>query len=138
MVAICATFFSFGSAGPVWLCVRADGSLSLKANTGAPCKSGCCGGESDDHEENNEENALTAVSVPDNCCLDIPLGLDGKSQVTRPTQVPKTDSFPASAQTEAICTQPIQIVAEFSLLTQSQPPGSSSSSFLIRTVVLLI
>lgn len=129
MAAICAVFFSSGSTGPVWLCVRADGLVGLKAYAAAPCES-ACSGESDDHDE----NVPVAVSVLDNCCLDIPIGLDGKPQPAKPTRPRKTHSSPAPKHAAALCTRSVPTAAEFGLLTQSQPPGSSRLSFLIRTV----
>ena len=133
MAAICAVFCSSVSTGPVWLCVRADGLVDLKANAEAPCES-ACSGESDDQDA----NVPVADSVPDNCCLDIPIGLDGKHQPAQPTRPQKADSSPAATQMAALCTLSVPTAAEFGLLTQSQPPGSSRLSFLIRTVVLLI
>ena len=129
---VCAVFFSSGST-PVWLCVRTDGLFALKANAEAPCES-ACSGESDDQDA----NVPVADSVPDNCCLDIPIGLDGKHQPAQPTRPQKADSSPAATQMAALCTLSVPTAAEFGLLTQSQPPGSSRLSFLIRTVVLLI
>ena len=124
---ICAVFFSSGPAGPIWLCVRADGFISLKADPEAPC-------ESDDHDQ----DVPVAASVPDNCCLDIPIGLNGKLQLAKPTRPRKADSFPAPAQTAALWTRSVPTAAELGLPTQSQPPRSSHLSILIRTVVLLI
>ncbi len=133
MAVICAVFFSFGPTGPVWLCIRADGLISLKADAEAPCES-ACSDESDDHGE----NVPVAVSVPDDCCLDIPIGFDGKPQPAKLTRPRKADSSPAPAQTAAICTLSVPGEAEFSLLTQSQSSGLSHFPFMIRTVVLLI
>jgi len=133
MAAIYAVLFSSGPAGSVWLCGRADGLIGLKANAGAPCES-ACSGESDDHDE----DVPVAVSVPGNCCVDIPIGLDGKPQPARPTRPRKAGSSPAPAQKAALHTRSVPTAAEFALLTESQPPGSSRLSFLIRTVVLLI
>ena len=132
-VVICAVFFSSGSAGPVWLCVRADGLVGLKANAEAPCES-ACSGESDDHHE----NVPVAVSVPDDCCLDIPIGLGGKPQPAKPARPQKADPSPAPTQTAALCTLSVPTAGEFAPLTRSRPPGSSHISDMIRTVVLLI
>jgi len=126
MAAICAIFFSFGSVG---LCVRGEGLTGLKANAEAPCESaGFC--ELDDHEE--------SVPVPENCCLGTPIGLDGKPQLAKQTRPRKTDSYSALMQTASLCTRSLPTAAEFGLLIQSQPSGSSGLSFLIRTVVLLL
>ncbi len=133
MAAICAVFFSSGSIGPVWLCVPANGLIGLKANAEAPCES-ACSGKSDDQYE----NVLVAVSAPDNCCLDIPIGLDGKGRLAKLPRPRKADSSPTPTQTAALCTRSVPTAAEFGLPTQSQPPGSSRLSLLIRTVVLLI
>ncbi len=133
MAAICAVFFSSGSTGPVWLCVRADGLIGLKANTEAPCES-ACSGESDDQYE----NVPVAVSAPDDCCLDIPIGFDGEPRTAKLTRPRKADSSPAPTQTASLCTQSVPTAAEFGLPNQPQPPGSSRLSLLIRTVVLLI
>jgi|ETNmetMinimDraft_26_1059896.scaffolds.fasta_scaffold22175_2 hypothetical protein len=130
---ICAVFFSSGSAGPVWLCIRADGLIGLKANTEARCES-VCSGESHDHDE----KVSVAVSVPDNCCLDIPISLDGKRQPAKPARPRTADFSPAPTQTAALRIRSVPTAAEFGLLTQSRPPGSSHLSFMIRTVVLLI
>jgi len=129
MAAICAVFFTCGPTGSVLLCVRADGLTGLKANTEAPCESACFG-ELDDQEEN--------VPIPDNCCLDVPIGLDGKPQLAKQTRPRKADSYSALMQTAALCARSLPTAAEFGLLIQSQPSGSSGLSFLIRTVVLLL
>ena len=129
-VVICAVFFSSGSAGPVWLCVRADGLVGLKANAEAPCES-ACSGELDGHDE----NVPVGVSAPDDCCLDIPIGLGGKPQPARPQ---KADPSPAPTRTAALCTLSVPTGGEFGLLTRSHPPGLSRLSDMIRTVVLLI
>ncbi len=133
MAVICAVFFSSGSIGPVWLCVPANGLIGLKANAETPCKS-ACSGESDDQYE----NVAVAVSAPDNCCLDIPIGFDGEPRTAKLTRPRKADSSPAPTQTAALCIRLVPTGAEFGLPTQSQPPGSSGLSLLIRTVVLLI
>jgi len=133
MAAICAVSFSSGSAGPVWLCVRADGLIGLKANAEAPCES-ACSGESDDRDD----NVPVAVPEPDDCCMDIPIGLDGKPPPAKPIGLRKAGPSPAPTKTAALCSRSVPAEAELGLLTQSHPPGSSSLSDLIGTVVLLI
>jgi len=129
MAALCAVFFSYGSTGSVLWCARGEGLTGLKANAEAPCESaGFC--DLDDHEEN--------VPVPENCCLGTPIGLDGKPQLAKQTRPRKTDSYSALMQTASLCTRSLPTAAEFGLLIQSQPSGSSGLSFLIRTVVLLL
>ena len=131
MAAICAGFFSLGSAGPVWLCVSANGRIGLKANAEAPCESAC----SDESDDPNE-NVPVAVSAPNNCCLDIPIGVGGKPQSAKLTRPRKAG--PAPTQTAALCTRSVPTAAEFGLLTRSHPPGSPHLSDMSRTVVLLI
>ena len=133
MAAMCAVLFSSGLTGPVWLCVRADGLVSLKANAAASCES-ACSAEPDHHDE----KVPAAVSAPERCCLDIPIGLDGKPLPTKPTRPRKAGSSPAPAQAGGLCPRSVPAGAELGLLTPSQPAGSSGLSFLIRTVVLLI
>ena len=133
MAAICAVSFSSGSIGPVWLCVRADGLFGLKANAEGPDESTCL-----DESDDRHENVPIAVSVPDDCCLDIPIGLDGKPQSAKLTRLRKAGSSPAPTRTAALCSRSVPTAAELGLPVQSQLPVSSRLSDLIRTVVLLI
>ena len=131
-VAICAVFFNFAST-PVWLCVSANGPLAIKTDAEAPCESACS-----DESDAPDENVLVAVPAPDDCCLDIPIGFDGKPQPVKLTRPRKDDLPPAPTQTPTLCTLSIPTAPEFGLLTQSHLPGSSHLLDLIRTVVLLI
>ncbi len=127
LAATCAVCFSLGSTGSVWLCVRADGVFGLKANAEALCES-----------EDNDANAPVDDPTSDNCCLDIPIGLDGGPRLAKPARPRKANSSSALRRMGTLCTRSVPTAAEFGLLTQSQPADSSHLSSLTQTVVLLI
>ena len=128
-----AGLFGLGSTGPAWLCIRADGFVRLKADSGAPCELACIG-ERDDHDR----NVSVALTTSEGCCLDIPIGVDARHPRVKPARPRRADSSLTPVPTPALCARSAATAADLSPLTQSHPPGPSGLSFPIRTVILLI
>ncbi len=128
-IVICVVLLSSGSA-PVWLCVRADGHIGLKANAETSCELACS-----DHQD---EDTSIAITVSDDCCLDIPIGLGGALQLTKPVRAKKAELSQVLMCRTKLCAGSVPTAAEFGLVTRPRSPGSCDPPDMIRAVVLLI
>jgi len=125
------------SSGPLWLCISASGQVEFKASEESHCGDTGCS-DSDDHDDHDD--CAEVISLQDDCCLDIPIGLDGKTQLasTLRTGKPISTCFTSDVSifNPRVTNTPARAATD--ILSQSHPPGPRCAFMPSQTVVLLI
>ena len=138
---ICAAVIVSGSAGPVWLCVRADGHVGIKADPEVSCESSCSDEhpEADEHGDDDHCDDLACVTVEDNCCLDIPIGHDGAAGPVRLGRARLAESSRAGLKLAlAQASVSVQVGDDYSVTGRLCIFDTSAQISALTTVVLLI
>jgi hypothetical protein len=133
LTAVCALLLAIGSTDVAWLCIRTDGTIGFKVDSGTPCESACSG-----ELGNQVENIPVAVPNAGNFCRNIAFGLDDESQPAKPARPKKAGASLGKKKMRALCARAVPIAVELGVPTQLQSHGSDHLSLSIRKVVLLI
>ncbi|NLF29609.1 MAG: hypothetical protein GX591_01835 [Planctomycetes bacterium] len=129
-----ATVLGSGSVVPAWLCVRADGVVGIKTSGAGDCRAACFG----EPGEHGRDVAQVAVSQPEDCCLDIPIGLNNPHQPVEPMRLRTQDHSASPLLSAGLCKEPATLMPEGGLPTPFHVADSPPWPSPVRTVVLLI